>query len=140
MTIEDKREYLDKIKKECFSLSNIYKKRYSKLKWRDDVIDIITSSLNAGVIALTISGINFTPLLFISIALSGTSYIITQAQRTYNLKRRYITHDMTYKQYIDIVRKIEAILQKNHMTTNEYDQFIDQIHDRLALIDDSRII
>lgn len=140
MPVEEKRAYLDKLKKECFSLSSVYRKRYKKLKWRDDVIDVITSSLNAGVIALTISGINFTPLLFISIGLSGVSYIITQAQRTYNLKRRYITHDMTYKQYIDIVRKIEAILQKNHMTTEEYDQFIDQIHDRMALIDDARLV
>ncbi len=140
MPIEDKREYLNNIKKDCDKLSIIYRKRYKKLKWRDDVIDVFTSSLNAGVIALTISGITLPPLLIASICCSATSYIITQAQRTYNLKRRYITHDMTYKQYIDIVRKIDAILQKNHMTTEEYDHFIDQIHDRLALIDDARLV
>lgn len=140
MPIEDKRKYLDNIKDDCKKNSIRYYKNYKKLKWRDDVLDVITTSMNAGVIALTISGITIPPLLFVSIGLSGISYILTQAQRTYNLKRRYITHDMTHKQYIDIVRKIDAILQKNHMTTDEYDQFIDQIHDRISLIDDARIL
>lgn len=140
MPIEDKRKYLDNIKDDCKKNSIRYYNLYKKYKWRDDVLDVLTTSMNAGVIALTISGITIPPLLFLSIGLSGVSYIITQAQRTYNLKRRYITHDMTYKQYVDIVRKIDAILQKNHMTTEEYDQFIDQIHDRMSLIDDARIV
>jgi len=140
MTIPEKREYLTQIKDDCKKYSLKYHRLYKKLKWRDDVIDVISTSMNAGVIALTISGISFTPLLFVSIALSGVSYILSQAQKTYNLKRRYITHDMTHKQYIDVIRKIEAILQKNHLTGDEYDQFIDQIHDRIALIDDARIL
>ena len=140
MPIEDKRKYLNELKDKCFEESKAYKKRYSKLKQKDDFIDVATSGMNSAVIALTISGFVLAPLLIISASLSGVSLIIQQGQRTYNLKRKYITHDMTYKQYIDIVRKIEAILQKNHMTTEEYDQFIDQIHDRLALIDDARII
>lgn len=140
MPIEDKRKYLNEIKEECIKHSIQYHKLYKKLKRNDDIIDVLTTSMNACVIALTISGISFSPLLFVSISLSGISYILTQAQKTYNLKRKYITHDMTYKQYNDLIRKIDAILQRNHMTSDEYDQFIDQIHDRIALIDDARIL
>lgn len=140
MPIEEKKEYLEKVKNDCKAFSDIYKKRYKKIKRIDDIIDVITSLLNASSIALTISGITFTPLLLVSISCSALSYIVQQAQRTYNLKRRYITHDTTYKQYIDIVRKIDATIKKNHMTSEDYDSFIDQIHDRLALIDDSRLV
>lgn len=139
MPIPNKIEYLNKVKKECKELSEIYRKRYKKHKRLDDILDVITSLLNGSAIALTLSGFSMPMLLIGSIVCNSLSYIITQGQRSYNLKRRYLQNDTTYKQYIDLVRKIEAVLQKNHMTTDEYDQFIDQVHDRIALIDDNRL-
>ena len=140
MTIEDKRKYLNELKDKCFEESRSYKKRYSKLKWRDDAIDVITSGMNSAVIALTISGFVLPPLLIASASLSGTSFIIQQGQRTYNLKRKYIQHDITIKQYDALAREIISTLHRNHMTSAEYDDFIEQVNDKWALIDDSRII
>jgi len=140
MTIEDKRKYLNELKDKCFEESRAYKKRYSKLKWRDDFIDVITSGMNSGVIALTISGFVLPPLLIASASLSGVSFVIQQGQRTYNLKRKYIQHDITIKQYDALAREISHTLYRNHMTSEEYDDFIEQVNDKMALIDDSRII
>lgn len=140
MTIEDKRKYLNELKDKCFEESRSYKKRYSKLKWRDDAIDVLTSGMNSAVIALTISGFVLPPLLIASASLSGTSFIIQQGQRTYNLKRKYIQHDITIKQYDALAREIISTLHRNHMTSAEYDDFIEQVNDKWALIDDSRII
>lgn len=140
MTIEDKRKYLNELKDKCFEESKAYKKRYSKLKRRDDFIDVITSGMNSGVIALTISGFVLPPLLIVSASLSGVSFVIQQGQRTYNLKRKYIQHDITIKQYDALAREIISTLHRNHMSSAEYDDFIEQVNDKWALIDDSRII
>ena len=140
MTIEDKRNYLNELKDKCFEESKAYKKRYSKLKWQDDFIDVITSGMNSGVIALTISGFVLPPLLIASASLSGVSFVIQQGQRTYNLKRKYIQHDITIKQYDALAREIISTLHRNHMSSAEYDDFIEQVNDKWALIDDSRII
>ncbi len=140
MPIQDKRKYLNELKDKCFEESKIYKKRYRKLKLKDDAIDVITSGMNASVIALTISGFVLPPLLIASASLSGFSFVIQQGQRTYNLKRKYIQHDITIKQYDALAREIISVLHRNHMSGAEYDDFIEQVNDKWSLIDDSRII
>jgi hypothetical protein len=140
MPIQDKRKYLNELKDKCFQESKNYKKRYKRLKLKDDAIDVITSGMNASVIALTISGFVLPPLLIASASLSGFSFVIQQGQRTYNLKRKYIQHDITIKQYDALAREIISVLHRNHMSSVEYDEFIEQVNDKWALIDDSRII
>jgi hypothetical protein len=140
MPIDDKRKYLNELKDKCFEESKAYKKRYKLLKKKDDAIDVFTSAMNSAVIALTISGFVLAPLLIVSASLSGVSFVIQQGQRTYNLKRKYIQHDITIKQYDALAREIISTLQRNHMSSAEYDDFIEQVNDKWALIDDSRII
>ena len=140
MPVDDKRKYLNELKDKCFEESKAYKKRYKRLKRKDDAIDVITSGMNASVIALTISGFVIPPLLIVSASLSGFSFVIQQSQRQYNLKRKYIQHDITIKQYDALAREIISTLQRNHMSSAEYDDFIEQVNDKWALIDDSRII
>jgi len=140
MPIPNKIEYLNKVKKECEELSETYRKKYKKHKRLDDMLDVITSLLNGSAIALTLSGFTMPILLIGAIVSNSISFVITQGQRSYNLKRRYLQNDTTYKQYTDLVRKIESILHKNHLTSEEYDLFIDQVHDRIALIDDNRLL
>jgi len=140
MTIEDKRKYLNNLKDICFNQSKKYKLRYRKLKHRSDMIDVATSSMTASVIALTISGFVIPPLLIVSCSLTGLSFVIQQGQKTYQFKRKYIQHSITITQYDALAREIISVLYRNHMTSNEYDEFIDAMNDKLALIDDTRII
>lgn len=140
MTIEDKRKYLNNLKDICFNQSKKYKKRYRKLKFKDDMLDVATSSMTASVIAFTISGFVIPPLLIVSCSLTGLSFVIQQGQKTYQFKRKYIQHSITITQYDALAREIIAVLHRNHMTSNEYDEFIDAMNDKMALIDDTRII
>ena len=55
-------------------------------------------------------------------------------------KRKYVQHSITIAQYDALAREIIAVLHRNHMTSNEYDEFIDAMNDKMALIDDTRII
>ena len=140
MTIEDKRKYLNNLKDICFNQSKKYKKRYRKLKFKDDMLDVSTSCMTASVIAFTISGFVLPPLLIASASLSGVSFVIQQGQKTYQFKRKYIQHSITITQYDALAREIIAVLHRNHMTSNEYEEFIDAMNDKMALIDDTRII
>ena len=140
MTIEDKRKYLNNLKDICFNQSKKYKKRYRKLKFKDDMLDVATSSMTASVIAFTISGFVIPPLLIVSCSLTGLSFVIQQGQKTYQFKRKYVQHSITITQYDALAREIISVLYRNHMTSNEYDEFIDAMNDKLALIDDTRII
>lgn len=140
MPIEDKIKYLKELKEECKNNSNKYYKAYKRLKWKDDAIDVLTSLLNATSIALMISGLSFPPILIGAITCSGFAYIITQVQRSYNLKYRYTLHDITYKQYLDTIKKIDEVLYKNGLTAEQYDYFIQNMNEKCSLIDDARIL
>ncbi|MCP3700188.1 MAG: hypothetical protein GY920_16810 [Aliivibrio sp.] len=140
MTIQDKRKYLNNLKDICFNQSKKYKKRYRKLKFKDDMLDVATSTMTASVIAFTVSGFVVPPLLIASVSLTGLSFVIQQGQKTYNLKRKYVQHGITITQYDALAREIIAVLHRNHMTSIEYDEFIDSMNDKMALIDDTRII
>ena len=140
MPIQDKRKYLNKLKNICFEQSKKYKLRYRKLKFKDDMLDVATSCMTASVIAFTISGFVMPPLLIASASLTGVSFVIQQGQKTYQFKRKYIQHAITIAQYDALAREIIAVLHRNHMSSEDYDNFIEQMNDKMALIDDSRII
>ena len=140
MPIEDKIKYLKDLKEECKTNSKKYYNAYKRLKWKDDVIDILTSLLNATSIALMISGLTFPPILIGAISCSGIAYVITQVQRSYNLKYRYTLHDITHKQYLDTIKKIDEVLTKNGLTGEQYEYFIQNMNEKCSLIDDARII
>lgn len=140
MPIEDKIQYLKQLKEDCKLNSNKYYIAYKRLKWKDDIIDISTSLLNATSIALMISGLSFPPVLLGAITCSGLAYIITQVQKSYNLKHRYTLHDITYKQYLDTIKKIDEVLTKNGLTGEQYEYFIQNMNEKCSLIDDARIL
>ncbi len=140
MTIEEKRKLLHKLKEQCINQSKIYYTRYKRLKRKDDGIDVLTSVMTATTIALTISGFAVPPLLIASASLTGVSFVMAQAQKTYNLKKKYTHHAVCVSQYEALAREIVSVLHRNHMSSIEYDEFITVVNDKLALIDDSRLL
>lgn len=140
MTIEQKRKLLHELKENCMKQSKVYYTRYKKLKRKDDAIDVLTSVMTATTIALTISGFAVPPLLIMSASMSGLSFVIIQGQKTYNLKRKYEHHAVSVSQYEALAREIVSVLHRNHMSSEEYDEFITVVNDKLALIDDSKLL
>lgn len=140
MPIEDKIKLIKKQKDNCIGLSNSYKKRYKKTKFKDDCIDVIGGILSASSTSMTIAGITFPPILIGAVVSGGLSFVITQTQRQINLKNRYNKYATTAIQYEQIAREISVVLRKNHMTNKEYEDFLEDINSRLDLIDDTRIL
>jgi hypothetical protein len=140
MPIETKKKLLRQMAKECVDKSILYRRRHKIYKRRDDMIDMFTSSCVACSMSLTIVGITFPILLIPSAVLSGLAFIITQAQRQYDLKRRYNMDGITYTQLVELSREINIVIRKNHMTNEEYEDFVSDVSNKLSLIEDTAII
>jgi hypothetical protein len=59
--ITEKRKELKRLQKICVNESKDYKKRYKKLKWKTDAIEVAHTSLNMSAVALTLSGFGMPP-------------------------------------------------------------------------------
>jgi hypothetical protein len=138
--VNKKRKVLRDIHKKCVESSAYYKKRYKRLKRKDDCIDIAHTSLNMSAVALTISGFGAPPLLIASATCAGLGLVISQAQKTYNSKIKLTNFNVCITQYDEIAREITAVLYRNHCTSKDYQDFIEDLHAKLSMIDDSRIL
>lgn len=140
MPISDKKKLLREMAKKCVDKSKLYKKRHKKLKWRDDMIDLSTSILVGGSMSLTIMGITFPILLIPSAVLSGIAFVLSQAQRQYNLKHRYNMDGITCIQLQELSREISIVMRKNHLSNDDYEDFLNDVSNKLSLIEDTAII
>jgi hypothetical protein len=139
-TVDIKRQELRRLQKMCIHESKNYKKRYKKLKRIDDRLDVITTILNMSSISLTVSGFGLPPLLIASASCAGFSLILSQAQKAYNTKVKLSTIGTTIIQYDSIAREIGAVLLRNHMTSKDYSEYIEDVNSKLSMIDDTRLI
>jgi hypothetical protein len=98
--VKEKRKLLRDIHNKCMTEHKAYKKRYKKLKWRDDLVDVAHTSLNMSAVALTISGFGVPPLLIASASCAGLGLVLAQAQKTYNSKVRLTNYSRDYRHFI----------------------------------------
>jgi hypothetical protein len=136
----EKRKVLKEIHKQCLENSIYYKKRYKRLKRKDDIVDIAHTSLNMSAVALTLSGFGAPPLLIASATCAGLGLVISQAQKTYNSKIKLTNFNVCITQYDELAREITAVLHRNHMSSKDYQEYIEDINAKLSMIDDSRIL
>ena len=87
--ITEKRKELKRLQKICVNESKDYKKRYKKLKWRSDFIEVTHTSLNMSAVALTLSGFGIPPLLIASACCAGAGLVLSQAQKSYRSQTRF---------------------------------------------------
>lgn len=140
MPIEDKKKLLREIAKKAVIKSKMYKRRHKKLKFIDNMIDLFISGCCACSMSLTILGIMFPPLLIPSAVLSGSAFVVAQIQRQYNFKNKYNMDGITYTQLKELSREINIILRKNHLSNNDLIDVIEDINNKLSLIEDTAII
>ena len=135
-----KRDLLRKIMYDCKEKVLNYKKKYRKLKKIDDSIDAINAFLTGSSITCTIMGMTIPPLLILSASLSGSSFIMSRVQDKYNLKRKYEQHKTTILQYGNLQREIMTVLTKNNLSSEDYHHYLQEVYDKISLIDDNSII
>jgi hypothetical protein len=138
--INEKRKELKRLQKVCVNESTHYKKRYKKLKWKSDAVEVAHTSLNMSAVALTISGFGLPPLLIASATCAGLGLVLSQAQKSYRTSTRLTNFNVCVTQYDSVAREITAVLHRNHMSSKDYQEYIEDINAKLDLIDDSRLL
>lgn len=138
--IKDKRKSLRDLQKHCIVQSGYYRRRYKRLKMKDSMCDVSSTVLNFSALSMALSAITFPPLLIASGACSGLGLIIVQGQRTYNSKVKLTNYNVACLQYEELGREINAVLLRNHMTSKEYMEYIEDVNAKLNMINDSRIL
>ena len=138
--IKLKRKTLRDLHKHCLIQSSYYRKRYKYLKRRDDVCDICHTCLNMGALAMALSAITFPPLLIASGACSGLGLVLVQGQRTYNSKTRLTNYNVATLQYEELAREINTLLLRNHCSSTDYIEYIEDVNAKLNMINDSKLL
>ena len=138
--INEKRKELKRLQKICVDGSANYKKRYKSLKWKADAVEVAHTSLNMSAVALTLSGFGLPPLLIASASCAGLGLVLSQAQKSYRTTTRLTNFNVCVSQYDSVAREITAVLHRNHMSSKDYQDYIEDINAKLNLIDDSRLL
>lgn len=142
MTTEGEKKKISILKdvlKECLENSKQCNIKYKRLKKFDDRLDVFSSFLSGSSIVLVLVGFEFPPCLIASAVLGGIDFIIKRGQDKYNYKQKYLQHNLTMLQYKELAREIRAVLTKNHMTSDEYQNYIEECNDKLSLIQDTQL-
>lgn len=138
--IKDKRKSLRDLHKHCLIQSSYYRRRYKRLKFKDDIVDISHTCLNMGALAMALSAITFPPLLIASGACSGLGLVLVQGQRTYNSKTRLTNYNIATLQYEELAREINTLLLRNHCSSKDYIEYIEDVNAKLNMINDSKLL
>ena len=133
--IMKKREILKQMGTDIDAIIIQYKRRYKTLKYRDDIIDVITSGLNACSIAFVISSFANPILILVSGISSSIQFIINGIQNKINYKGRYNSHLLTFQQYSDLMREISTVLSKNNLSSEKYQTYIEEVNSKISLIE-----
>ena len=138
-TNDNKIKVLRDLKRDCLSEVDKYKKKYRKMKRIDDAIDATNAMLTGTSITMTVMGMSMPPLLIVSASLSGFAFISGRVQDKLNFKAKYLQHNQTFTQYAQIAREITTVLTKNNLSGDEHLRYIQEIFDKIALIEDSQL-
>jgi hypothetical protein len=129
--VRKKVELLKKELKNILELSSTYQKRYR--------IDFGNSLLSGTAIICIIIGFSNPVALISAGVLNGIAFVTNRAQAQWNLKHRYNTHKTTYDQYSALAREITTVLHKNNLSSEQYGDYLEEIYDKISLIQDSQL-
>lgn len=138
--VETKIKMLKCILKDCLTLSNLYRKRYLYLKKVDDRIDFFNATSSGTAIILIVIGFTNPVCLLASAILSGINFVVSRGQDKLNFKSKYTQHLTTFQQYTDLAREIQVVMTKNNLTSDQYQDYIDELTSKRSLIEDSQLI
>ena len=139
MAISDKIEALKEMKNKCFNRARQHSVKHRKLKRIDDIIGVVSSTLNATSITLIVIGFTIPPCLVASAVCSGIDFVLCQIMNKYDIKARYLQHQNTNREYSDLVREISIVLLKNNMPSDEYDRYLEEVCDKISMIENYEI-
>ena len=138
--IHEKISILKDIRKQCIDKSINFRRRNKCTKSWDEFLEFLTATLSGISIALIVAGFDSPICLLISAIASSVEFVLSRAQNQYNFKEKFTQLNTSLRQYNDLVREITTVLSKNHMSSNDYQDYIEEVNAKLSLIEDSEIL
>ena len=138
-TKKNKRELIYKILGEVSIKKKTYFKKMAKLKRLDDSLEVVITGCGAVAVSsliATIATINPVTLI-IGAVFSSVSTVGGAMKRVYNTQGKYESCKTTFNQLSDLERESRAVLVRNHLESNDLQNLLDDINNRLSLIEDT---
>jgi len=137
----EKQVLLNNLIKEIDSKKNLYEKKTIKLKNIDNILEIVISFMSVSSTSVLIIGLtHLNPILLITgTVLSSLSGILNAVKNVSGIQRKIEIHKTTYLNLKELSRESKIILARNHLTSDDKINLLNDISNRLSLIDDSSI-
>lgn len=137
--MKDKKKLLDNILEDVV----LKKKRYYSLMLKYKKIDDLTESFIIGCGSVSVSSLvttlaNQSPvLLIVGTVFSSVATLSSAIKRSCNVILKYESYKTSYTQLSDLERETRAVLVKNHLTGEDLSNLLNEVNQRLSLIEDS---
>jgi len=137
----EKQVLLNNLIKEIDSKKNLYEQKTIKLKNIDSILEMIISFMSVSSTSVLIIGLtHLNPILLITgTVLSSLSGILNAVKNVSGIQRKIEIHKTTYLNLKELSRESKIILARNHLTSDDKINLLNDISNRLSLIDDSSI-
>jgi hypothetical protein len=118
-----------------------YFKKMGKLKKLDDGLEAFITGCGAISVSSLIATITvLNPItLIIGAVFTTISTVVGAVKRVYNIQGSYESCKTTYNQLSDLERESRAVLVRNHLESRDLQNLLDDINNRLSLIEDTSI-
>lgn len=141
-TIDQKKLLISKTIKEMSLRRDKHKKILIKLKRINNVTSVFSNVMNAiSVTGIVMALSPVSPVcLIVSLCSSSLAAITNASTSAYKLIDKIDIHNRTYLQYSDIIRDVNLKIKKNHLTSEGYDDIIEDLNTCLNLVEGSESI
>ncbi len=139
--IDGKKELVKDLVDEMVYKKRLYELAMKKLKRKDDMSEAVimgSGSIAISSLVITISTIN--PIaLIVGTVFSSISTVGSAIKRVLSIREKYESCKTTYNQYSDLLRETRTILVKNHLSSEDLTNLLNDINNRISLIEDASI-
>lgn len=127
--------------KEIEEKKNLYGQKEYDLKRQDDISEAIITALNSVGVTLNIIALtNLNPILLMcGTVLCATGTVFSAIKRTLNIQSKYQSVKTSHCQLSSLLLESKIIISRNHLTSDDKKELLENIKNQLSLIEDSSI-
>jgi len=139
--IQIKKKEVLKILKEIVDEKNKNKKLFIKYRRRNNFFKTMAHTSNAiSVSSLITSVATINPIgVLIGLIFGSCSSIGSAVNDSLSNLDKYLTTRTSWQQYSNLERELRAVLLKNHLTSDDLDDLLEDTNHKISLIQDSSL-
>ena len=113
-------------------------KRFHLIDYTSEAFITFCNAVAMSSLFVTLADMNKTTLIIGSI-LTTVSSVSSAVKRVIGIQQKMEMCNTTYHQLSDLLRETKIILIRNHLNSDDYQNLLNDVSNRLSLIDDSAL-